>query len=515
MNKFYITTPIYYVNDIPHIGHVYSTVVADVLSRWHRIQGEAVYFLTGTDENAQKNAEVALKATSHLPLATREKQTEREVIQEYVDTMSAKWQMTWKELGFSNDDFIRTTEARHIAGVNKFFVAVQATGDIYKGKYVGLYCTGCEAYVVESDLVDGKCPHHKKEPKKLEEENYFFRASKYKKVLLNHIATHPEFIQPVSRRNEVLQYIENYFGDFSISRTALSWGIPVPGDPSQVLYVWFDALMNYCTAVGYGTDEKKFKKFWPADVHLVGKDLIKFHCALWPAMLLSAGVAFPKTVFAHGFFTIDGQKISKSLGNAIDPVALVKKYSVDAVRYFLLREIPFGEDGDFSFTRLEERYNSDLANGVGNLTARVVTLAEKVESHKVHKVESHPLREKAQETWETYEKALDEFRFHDALAAVWAYITECDGYLEEQKPWKPTETSEKPEVVIATLLESLRHIAWWLLPVLPTTAEGIFTQLGILEESRGQKLSDAKKWGGAEFSVKKGAILFPRLNPKL
>lgn len=507
--KFYITTPIYYVNDVPHIGHVYSTVAADVLARWHRMQGDAVYFVTGTDENAQKNAEVALRQRTGDSVQG----TDREVVQRYVDTMSAKWQMTWDELGFSNDDFIRTTEARHIAGVNTFFIAVQKRGDIYKGKYVGLYCTGCEAYVVESDLVDGKCSLHKKEPKKLEEENYFFRASKYKQQLLDHIASHPEFVEPQSRRNEIIQYIKHHFDDFSISRTALSWGIPVPGDPSQVLYVWFDALLNYCTAVGYGTDEMKFKKFWPADVHLVGKDIIKFHCALWPAMLLSAGLPLPKAVFAHGFFTINGQKISKSLGNAIDPVDLVKKYSIDAVRYFLLREIPFGEDGDFSLARLQERYNADLANGIGNLTARVVTLAEKfkvsVKGGSASGGERHLLREKAQDTWRVYEKAIAEYRFHDALAAVWDFSTSCDGYIEEKKLW--TLKGDEAVAVIAPLLEALRHIAWWLWPVMPTTAERIFDQLGILDAVRKQSLQEAKKWGNAQFAVKKGQSLFPRL----
>ncbi len=504
MKKFYITTPIYYVNDIPHIGHVYSTVVADVLARWHRMQGEAVYFLTGTDENAQKNAEVALQRMQNAELGMR---NERDFIQKYVDAMSAKWQMTWDELGFSHDDFIRTTEARHVRGVEKFWKIVYATGDIYKGKYVGLYCTGCEAYVVESDLVDGKCPLHKKAPKQLEEENYFFRASKYKQKILDHIAAHPEFVQPIARRNEIVQYIDHHFGDFSISRQALSWGIPVPGDPKQVLYVWFDALINYLTAIGYGTDDAKYKKFWPADVHLVGKDIIKFHCALWPAMLLSAGVELPKQVFAHGFFTIDGQKISKSLGNAIDPVALVKKYSVDAVRYFLLREIPFGEDGDFSLTRLGERYNADLANGVGNLTARVVTLATKMQNAECRM--QNVLTDRVVETWSIYEKAINEFRFHDALTAVWDFIKTCDGYIEEKKPW--TLKGKEAEEVITPLLESLRHIAWWLWPVMPQTAERIFTQLGILEDAKKQSLDDARKWGEIACKPVKGESLFPRL----
>ncbi|MBI4276402.1 methionine--tRNA ligase, partial [Candidatus Uhrbacteria bacterium] len=486
----------------------YSTVVADVLARWHRMQGDAVHFVTGTDENAQKNAEVALK----MQKAEGKMQNEREVVKRYVDEMSAKWQMTWKELGFSHDDFIRTTEHRHIAAVNTFFKAVQEKGDIYKGKYVGYYCTGCEAYVTESDLVDGKCPLHKREPKKLEEENYFFRSSKYRDQLLAYIEKHPEFVQPASRRHEVVNYIREHFNDFSISRQSLHWGIPVPGDVSQSLYVWFDALINYLTTIGYGTNDAQFQKFWPADLHLVGKDIIKFHCALWPAMLLSAELPLPKVVFAHGFFTIDGQKISKSLGNAIDPVALTQKYSLDAVRYFLLREIPFGEDGDFSFARLEERYTSDLANGIGNLTARVITLATKTGGNWKFEIGNSSLAEAAQHTWATYERAIDEFRFHDALAATWSFITACDEYLEQQKPWKPTEKSEKPEIVIAMLLESLRHIAWLLWPVMPTTAERIFSQLGILEESKRQSIEQAKQWGNVAFHVEKGPILFPRLD---
>jgi len=348
VNKFYITTPIYYVNDIPHIGHAYTTIAADVLARYYRMKGKEVYFLTGTDENSQKNVEAAKKVKGE----ELKVKSEKEIVAEYVNEMSAKWQETWDSLDITNDDFIRTTEPRHKKAVKKFFEAVFKNGDIYKGIYEGLYCPGCEAYVSEMDLENGKCPFHKIAPKKIKEENYFFRLKKYESKLLDYIEKNPDFIEPEARRNEVVNYISHHLEDISISRLSQEWGIPVPIDKKQVIYVWFDALINYLTAVGYGTNEEKFNKWWPADLHLVGKDIIKFHCALWPAMLMSAGLPLPKKVFAHGFFTIGGQKISKSLGNVLDPVELVNKYGIDEVRYFLLREISFGEDGDISLKRL-------------------------------------------------------------------------------------------------------------------------------------------------------------------
>lgn len=496
--KFYITTPIYYVNDIPHIGHAYTTIAADVLARYHRMKGDEVYFLTGTDENSQKNVEAAKKKGY-------------KDIQKYVDEMSAKWQETWDSLGITNNDFIRTTESRHLKAIKKFFEAVYKNGDIYKGKYEGLYCPACEAYIGEADLVIGKCPIHKIKPQKIKEENYFFRLKKYEDKLLEYIEKNPEFIQPEARRNEIVNYISHHLEDISISRVSQEWGISVPIDKKQAIYVWFDALINYLTGIGYAKNEKNFKNWWPADLHLVGKDIIKFHCALWPAMLMSAKLPLPKKVFAHGFFTINGQKISKSLGNAIDPIDLVNKYGVDEVRYYLLREIPFGEDGDFSFKRLEERYNAELANGLGNLVARVLTMCEKYFDSKV----PPKISGTAAPTWSSYEMALENLKFNQALQDIWDLISFCDELINREAPWQLVKVDkERLERVIYTLLETIRHIAWLIAPFMPITSDMIFEQLGLpLKKEKTKNLEQAKKWGGMipGKKIKKGAVLFPRL----
>ena len=468
--KFYLTTPIYYVNDVPHIGHSYSTIVADVLARYHREQGNRVFFLAGTDENAQKNVESALKIHPERATSTRT------IVRDYVNTMSKKWQETWKKLDISNDDFIRTTEERHTKAVEKFWAACLARKDIYKATYDGLYCVGCEGYVTESDLVDGLCPHHKRKPEKLSEENYFFRLSRYKKRILEHIKKHPEFIQPASRRNEIVAFLRDHTNDFSVSRKNLEWGIPVPGDSSQTVYVWFDALINYISAIGYGADEKRFKNLWPADVHIVGKDIIKFHCVYWPAMLMSAGLPLPKTVFAHGFFTIDGQKISKSLGNVIDPLVIVKKYGNDTLRYYLLREITFGEDGDFSFDRLQKRYETDLANNLGNLLMRVITLSVKggYGSPPKRVTMAHPKR--MNKIWLAYHKAMQNFAFHTALDVVWNYIATANKRLTDEKPWENL-AFKKSETCVGEILAELFHVAHLIAPFMPETSEKMLKQI--------------------------------------
>ena len=505
MEKYYITTPIYYINDKPHIGHAYTTTVADALARYNRLKGRDVYFLTGTDENSQKNIEAAEKFYKENDLSKKE-------IQNYLDEMSAVWKKTWKEMKISNTDFIRTTEPRHIEAVKKFFARVWEKGDIYKGVYEGFYCTGCEEFKIENDLVDRKCPIHKKPIKKIKEENYFFRLAKYRDKLLKHIEKNPNFIMPESRRNEVVSYIKEFMTDVSITRESMKWGIPMPeiknqksppkADPplaekiknnaqGQVLYVWFDALLNYLSAVGFGGDEKKFRKYWPADLHLVGKDIIKFHCALWPAMLMSAGLPLPKKIFAHGFFTIDGEKMSKSLGNVVDPVEAVKKYGHDPLRYYLLREIPFGEDGDFSFARLEERYNSDLANGLGNLVSRVFALSEK-------HLEMIPKKQEKylKDFWKKYEEDIDGLKLHSALSLIWEEITKCDIIVDKEKPWELAKTDKaRLAKILNDLLERIRNIAVALQPFLPDTAERI------LNKFQGGK-------------PQKGEALFPRLEIK-
>ncbi len=497
MKKFYVTTPIYYVNDKPHIGHAYTTIAADVISRWHRMQGEDVYFLTGTDENSQKNVEAAE--------AAGEKD-----IKKFIDKMSAIWSETWDSLNLTNDDFIRTTEKRHLKAVEKFFNAVNEKGDIYKGKYEGWYCTGCEAFVTENDLVDGKCPTHQTKVEKIKETNYFFKLTKYRDKLLKYIEENPDFIQPKTRRNEVVSYIKEFMTDVSISRESIKWGISLPIDNTQVIYVWFDALINYISALGYGNDEEKFEKFWPADLHLVGKDIIKFHCALWPAMLMSAGLPLPKKIFAHGFFTVDGDKISKSLGNAIDPVDLSKIYGIDSVRYYLLREISFGEDGAFSMDRLRERYDNDLANELGNLLHRVLGMTEKYLDAKVPKKTGEDI-----ENWPLIIDSMNQLNFTRALDEIWEVVREANRFIDQEKPWELSKIDEERLAsVLYILLETLRNLGWMLQPIMPQIGEEIWLQLGIdWEKEKEMDFKKAIKWGRLKpgTEIKKGEPLFPRI----
>jgi methionyl-tRNA synthetase len=497
--KFFVTTPIYYVNDVPHIGHYYTTVVADTLARYHRLRGREVMFLTGTDENSQKNVAAA---------AARGYDETR--IQDYLDEMAANWRDTWDRLGIAYDGFIRTTEPRHVAGVQQFWQAVAAKGDIYEGSYEGLYCPGCEAFLKESDLVGGNCPHHKKPPEVIKERNHFFRLSAYREALLRHIDDNPEFIQPVSRRNEVRSYVDKFMEDVSVTRESVKWGIRVPGSEASVIYVWFDALLNYMTGVGYGTDDAAYGKWWPCDLHLVGKDIIKFHCALWPAMLMSAGLALPKRVFAHGFFTIDGDKMSKSLGNAVDPVALSDKHGRDAVRYFLLREITFGEDGDFSFERLVQRVNADLGNVLGNLLNRVLSMADKYFDGAVPAPAADGGLGAA---WADYEAAMERCDFSAALDTVWELLRKANESIDAEKPWTlAKENRERLGVVMHEWLETLRHAAWMLRPIMPGKAEEMLRQLGREEEAAATAVEPYKAWGGMSEGDKlqKGEPLFPR-----
>ncbi|MEK9152847.1 MAG: methionine--tRNA ligase [Patescibacteria group bacterium] len=497
MKKFYLTTPIYYVNDAPHIGHAYATILADVLARYHRLKGDEVFFLTGTDENSQKNTEAAEK-NGYTD------------IRAYLDMMSVKWRESFRALDITFDRFIRTTEDEHKSAVNKFWSAVEANGDIYEGVYEGLYCNGCEMFKTETDLVGGNCPLHKTPPKHLKEKNYFFKLSSYREKLLAHIDANPEFIMPEGRRNEVRSYVDKFMEDVSISRETMKWGIPVPGHPGSVVYVWFDALINYLSGVGYGSDEKKFARLWPADLHLVGKDIIKFHCALWPAMLMSAGLPLPTRVFATGFFTVNGDKMSKSLGNVIDPVKLAGRFGNDALRFFLLREIPVGGDGDFSTTRLAERYSSDLANEFGNLLHRVLSMAEKYFDGKV------PLAaEGSVPQWAAYEKGLETLDFAMALDAIWEILRDSNKMIDTEKPWVLAKSdTDKLGKLLYLLLERLRHAGWMLLPIMPASAKKLFAQLGIPDEDR-RPYEEAKAWGGLIEGgiLQKGEPLFPRLNP--
>ncbi len=461
--KFYITSSIAYTNAPPHLGFALELLQADVLARYRRTLKEDVFFLTGTDEHGRKVAEAAEKAGKNP--------------EDFSGEISARFQELTKNLNVSNNDFIRTTDKkRHWPAVKKVWLKLTENGDIYKEKYRGLYCVGCEAFITQKDLINGKCKIHQKEPEAIEEENYFFKLSKYSKKIEKIIKKDEVKIIPDERKNEMLSFIGQGLEDVSFSRPRkdLKWGIPVPDDDSQTIYVWADALINYLSALGYPNGEN-FKKYWPADVHYIGKDIQKFHCLIWPGMLLSLGLPLPKTIFVHGFITVAGQKMSKSLGNVIDPFELVKKYGTDTVRYFLLREILPTEDGDFTYEKFEARYNADLASGLGNLVARVITLVDKFKIPAFAKATAGKQNSKIiKNTWDRYKKALDEFRFNEALISVWDLISFCDKHIEKERPW---EKSEKQQLTINNLLFAIDNIAQLLKPFLPETSEKIFKQL--------------------------------------
>lgn len=491
--KFFISTAIDYVNGYPHVGHALEKTQADVLARFHRSLGEEVLFLSGTDENSLKNVRAAEK--------------EGIAVKKLVDRNSKKFHELKNVLNLSFDNFIRTTEERHIKGAEKLWLACEK--DIYKKTYKGLYCVGCEKFYKKEELEDGLCPEHKREPELAEEENYFFKLSKYQNQLKDIIEKDKVRIIPETRRNEVLSFINQGLEDICISRSkerAHGWGIPVPNDKNQIIWVWFDALSNYINALNYGENGKKFKEWWQDNenkLHVIGKGIIRFHAIYWPAMLLSAGISLPEEIFVHSYITCEGQKMSKSLGNVVDPFKLVEKYGTDAVRYFLLREIPSFQDGDFTYEKFEARYNADLAKGIGNLVSRVITIGEKLgfksevlDIKHIHK----EFKTKIDSTWEKYNKALKEFKFNRALISVWGLISFCDQYIEKRKLW---EESKEQKICILCLLYTISEITKMLEPFLPETSNKILCQLGIE--------SDEKK---CLFSVEKGKSLFPRLNSR-
>ncbi|MDP4009082.1 MAG: methionine--tRNA ligase [bacterium] len=463
MNRFTITTSIAYTNAPPHIGFALELIQADVLARFHRQKGSQVFFLTGTDEHGMKIARSAESAS--LPP------------QAFVDKVAGTFRELAKLLLVSNDDFIRTTDKeRHWPSVRKMWEKLQESGDVYKKVYEGLYCVGCETFVTEKDLVGELCPIHKKKPELIQEENYFFRLSRYGEKIAQALREGTMKIVPEHRTQEVLNFIEQGLEDISVSRSTnvLSWGIPVPEDSSQVFYVWLDALTNYISALDYANEGEAFQGFWPADVHCIGKDILRFHAIIWPAMLLSAGVALPKSIFVHGFLTVDGQKMSKSIGNVVDPFELIQKYGADAVRYFFLREIPPTEDGDFSQEKLEGRYNADLAGGLGNLLSRVLAMAEKQEVKAKKEIANQQTREWVEKTKQEVEHSLGDFRFHDALATIWELISHADRRIDKERPW---EGGKESESAISDLLLVLREISDLLVPFLPQASESIKEQL--------------------------------------
>jgi methionyl-tRNA synthetase len=467
MNKFYITTSIAYTNAPPHLGYALELVQADVLARYHQLLGEDVFFLTGTDEHGQKVARKAEEA--------------KKTPEEFTDELSEKFKELTKVLNLSNSDFIRTTDKiRHWPNVEIVWKKLQEKGDIYKKKYQGLYCVGCEAFIKEKDLINGKCSIHGKAPEVVEEENYFFKLSKpeYVAEIKKEIENNDINIVPQGRKNEILSFIEQGIEDISISRSkeSLQWGIPVPSDNEQIIYIWFEALINYLFPKDQG--------YWPPAVHCIGKDIFRFHVLIWPIMLLALDIPRPKNILVHGFITSACQKMSKSLGNVVDPFELVKKYGVDAVRYFLLREIPTTEDGDYTQEKFIERYNADLAGGIGNLIARVLTLATKFKVSASAKAtagkQNLKLEEAVNKTKDAYQKSLNDFKLNEALISVWDLISSCDKIINEEKPWEGGK-----EKVISYLLSVIGEIVDFLKPFLPETAGKVERQL---KEGKSQSL---------------------------
>lgn len=503
MNKnFYISTAIPYVNAKPHIGHALEYIQTDAIARYQRLLGNEVFFLSGTDENSLKNVQAAEKAGVDT--------------KKFVDDHYHYFYDFKDYLNISFDDFIRTTEERHFKGAQKLWSNFKPD-DVYKKKYKGLYCVGCEAYYTEEELIDGKCPEHKVAPEAVEEENWFFKLSNYQDKLKELVEDDLIKITPDFRKNEWLAFIDRGLEDFSISRSverAHGWGVPVPGDESQIMYVWVDALSNYITALDYAEDSDKFKKFWQeaeSRVHVIGKGIGKFHVLYWPAMLLSAGLAIPTEEFIHGYLTVEGVKISKSLGNTIDPKELVDKYGTDAVRYFLLGAVPAYQDGDFSVTRFEEFYTAHLVNGIGNLTSRILTMLEKYSDSKIPEYKDEDLQHQEKiwgDFWIKYKKYFSEYNFFEAVELINSFVSKLDELISSEKPWEKAKNGEDISKLLVELALGLRDLGIALQPIIPNSAQKILNSFGI-EKITLEKNCDILKPG---TEIKKGEILFPRLD---
>lgn len=506
---FYITTPIYYPSDNLHIGHAYCTVAADSMARYKRLRGYDVWFLTGSDEHGQK--------------IERRAREQGKTPQEFVDGIVAGFKHLWQQLQISNDDFIRTTDERHTRVVQDLLQRIYDKGDIYKAEYQGLYCTPCEAFWTERQVKDGCCPDCERPVELVKEESYFFKMSKYADQLLEHIHRNPDFIQPVSRRNEMVSFIKSGLEDLCISRTTFDWGIPVPFDPKHVVYVWFDALTNYISALGYGTgNDEKFKKYWPADIHLVGKDIVRFHTVIWPAILLAAGIELPKKVFGHGWLLLSEGKMSKSKGNVVDPLVLIDKYGVDAVRYYLVRELPTGSDGHYTEEALIERINTDLANDFGNLLSRSTAMINKFYDGKIPVPAGYDDRDQAlislaEITVKNTEQLMDAFELSSAAAEIWKLVNATNKYIEETSPWalaKDPSKKDRLASVLYVMAEALRICTVLCTPFMPGLPEKVWAQLGITGYPQVQVWDSTHTWGilPSGVSINRGEPIFPRID---
>jgi methionyl-tRNA synthetase len=512
-DKFYLTTAIDYANNVPHLGTAYEKVCADIIVRHMRLKGRDVFFSMGNDEHSQN----VLKGAAARGLSA----------EEFTGRMAEIFTNTWKGMSISYDRFVRTTEKQHEKAVKEIFRRIDAKGDIYKSKYAGWYCVSCEGFLKEEDLVDGKCPNHRKEPEWIEEENLFFRLSKYADAVLRHIEANPDFIQPESRRNEITSFIRGGVSDVSISRAGDAWGITVPTQPDHVFYVWFDALINYLTSLGFPDDEKKFSRYWPADLHIIGKDITRFHCLLWPSMLMSADLALPRAIHGHGFVNFRGERMSKTLGNIVEPLDAAKKYGADALRYYLAREVVFGKDGDFSWEQFIQRYNSELANDLGNLLSRACGMLKQYFRGDIpargERAEGgdRGLKGVCAETRDAYLGFMDRYEIHNGIAEVFKVVRAANRYIEDRAPWalmkKPGGKAEAADVLF-TVAEVLRQTAVLLFPFMPSKAQDIWETLGIKERiadtTYDRVLTWQDSWEDISGSLGDLKPLFPRIEMK-